>query len=530
MNSLFDQIANIFGAMSLSRKLMMALVLLLAGAGFVGLYMYGQKTMYQPLYGKLSAEDAAVIVEKLREQKVPFQIEGNGSLILVPSDKVYDLRLSLAGSGLPRGGGVGFEVFDETDFGATEFVQKLNYQRALQGELARTIKEFSEVDDARVMIVLPKDSVFIEESKPASASVLLKLRGKLPKPKVEAVVNLVASAVEGLSSDNITVVDTEGNVLSKRSGEAGQETELADAKLEYKLTYENTMARQIQSMLERIVGSGKAIVRVAADMNFDQVDLSEEIYDPETQVVRSRIEMTESSDSSQGAENGISSVNPTVGIGGPAGVSNQRTEKAQKQNETVNYEISRTLRRTINPVAEVERISVAAVLDGNYTMETDKNGKQTRIYVPRTQEELDQFERIVQNAMGYSADREDQVSVESFPFAYMEEMTLEGSPGADWPALLRRYGHLGGYAALILVVFMFLIKPLTRTVQDVAVQARQGALTVRSQASGELPGVPGREALPPPAEMTSRQKAAFLARQNVDKTTEQVRGWLSEAS
>lgn len=517
--------------MPLSRKLMMAFILLLAGFGFFGLYTVGQKTMYQPLYGNLSAEDAATIVEKLREQKIPFRIEGSGSLVLVPSDKVYDLRLSLASLGLPRGGGVGFEVFDETDFGTTEFVQKLNYQRALQGELARTIKEFSEVDDARVMIVMPKDSVFIEESKPASASVLLKLRGKLAKSKVAAVVNLVASAVEDLSPDNITVVDTGGNVLSKRSAEGEQETELADAKLEYKLTYENTLAHQIQSMLERIVGSGKAIVRVAADMNFDQVDLSEEIYDPEAQVIRSRQLTTESSDSSQGAENGISSVNPVAAGGGPASVSNQRMEKAQKQNETVNYEISRTLRRTINPVAEIERISVAAVLDGNYTMETDRDGNQTRTYVPRTQEELDQFETIVQNAMGYSADREDQVTVESFPFAYMEEMTLEGSPGINWPAVLKRYGHLGGYAALILVVFIFLVKPLTQVVQEVAVQAQQSTLTVRAQENGELPGAaPGREALPPPAEMTGRQKAAYLAKQDLDKTTEQVRGWLSEAS
>jgi flagellar M-ring protein FliF len=516
--------------MPLSQKLMMAFILFLTAAGFVGLYMYGQKTMYQPLYGNLSAEDAATIVEKLREQKVPFQIEGSGSLVLVPAEKVYDIRLSLASLGLPRGGGVGFEVFDETDFGTTEFVQKLNYQRALQGELSRTIKEFSEVADARVMIVMPKDSVFIEESKPASASVLLKLRGKLSKSKVAAVVNLVASAVEDLSPDSVTVVDTGGNVLSKRSGESGKETELADAKLEYKLTYETTLARQIQSMLERIVGSGKAIVRVAADMNFDQVDLSEEIYDPEVQVIRSRQTTTESSDSSQGADNGISSVNPVAGSGEPTGVSNQRTEKAQKQNETVNYEISRTLRRTVNPVAEIERISVAAVLDGNYTLETDRDGRQTRTFVPRTEAEISQFEDIVQKAMGYNADREDQVTVESFPFAYMEEMTLEGSPGTDWLALFKRYGHLGGYAVLVIVVFMFLIKPLTQVVQEVATQAGQGMLTVRAQENGELPGVPGREALPAPAEMSGREKAAFLARQDVEKTTEQVRGWLGEAS
>jgi len=529
MNALFEQLRNILGAISLSQKIMMGAVLLLVLFGCVGLYLYGQKTAYQPLYGSLSTDDAASIAEELAAQDVPFQIQGGGTLILVPAERVYDLRLSLASSGLPKGGGVGFEIFDETDFGTTEFVQKLNYQRALQGELARTIKEFNEVSDARVMIVMAEDSVFIEESKPASASVLLKLRSGLSKTKVSAVVNLVASAVEDLSTENVTVVDTEGNVLSKKAGEEGQESEVADAKLEYKLTYEANMSRQIQTMLERIVGSGKAIVRVAADMNFDQVDLSEEIYDSEDPVVRSRQQTVESAENSKGSENGISSVSPVVAEGGVNSVNNQQSETSRKQSETVNYEISRTVRRTLNPVAEIERLSVAAVIDGTY--ETDKDGNHA--YVPRSEAEIEQFTRIVQNAMGYSGDREDQVTVESVPFDTMDELSLEGAPGTDWPALLRRYGHLAGYAVLILAAFMFLIKPIMRTVQEVTVQARQAALTVQAQAPNALPGAAGLGqlgALPPPSEMSGRQKATFLARQDMDRTTEQIRGWLSEAS
>jgi flagellar M-ring protein FliF len=272
-------------------------------------------------------------------------------------------------------------------------------------------------------------------------------------------------------------------------------------------------------------------------MNFDQIDLSEEIYeqDPEAMVLRSRQSTSESSDSSQGNENGISSVNPVTANGGSMTAANQRTEKAQKQNETVNYEINRTVRRTINPVAEIDRISVAAVLDGNYSVETDKDGNQTRTYVPRTQAELDQFEQIVQTAMGYSADREDQISVESFPFAYMDEMTLDGGAGIDWPAILKRYGHLGGYAVLILVAFMLLVKPLTQTVQDISVRTQQAALTVQqAQGSAELPGGESQGALPPPQqsveEMSGRQKATHLARQDANKAAEQIRGWLTEAS
>jgi flagellar M-ring protein FliF len=530
MNALFEQIRNIFSAIPLSQKIMMGAVLLLVLFGCMGLYLYGQKAAYQPLYGSLSTEDAASIAEELAAQDVPFQIQGGGTLILVPAERVYDLRLSLASSGLPKGGGVGFEIFDETDFGTTEFVQKLNYQRALQGELARTIKEFNEVSDARVMIVMAEDSVFIEESKPATASVLLKLRSGLAKSKVEAVVNLVAGAVEDLATGNVTVVDTEGNVLSKKAGEEDQ-GEVSDAKLEYKLTYENNLARQIQSMLERIVGSGKAIVRVAADMNFDQVDLSEEIYDSETPVVRSQQTTKEISENTLGSENGVSSVN-TAGAGTGAGVSSQQAETASKESTTVNYEISRTVRRTLNPVAQIERLSVAAVLDGTYIVETDKNGNQTRTYVPRTEAEIEQFTDIVRSAMGYSSDREDQVSVESVPFDAMDEAGFEGSPGTDWPALMRRYGHLAGYAALIAAAFMFLIRPILRTVQELGTQVQQAAVTVRQEAAEALPGpeVASQGALPPPEEMSGREKAAYLARQDMDKTTEQVRGWLTEAS
>jgi len=383
------------------------------------------------------------------------------------------------------------------------------------------------VSNARVMIVMAEDSVFIEESKPASASVLLKLRSSLPKSKIEAVVNLVASAVEDLSPENVTVVDTAGNVLSVKTGSDGQETDIADAKLEYKLSYEANLANRIQSMLERIVGSGKARVLVAADMNFDQVDLSEEIYDPETQVARSSQTTVESSESSKGAENGISSVNPVTAEGEANGVNSQQSETAQKQSTTVNYEISRTVRRTLNPVAEIERLSVAAVIDGTY--ETDNNGNRT--YVPRTDAEIEKFTGIVQLAMGYSNDREDQVSVESFPFDSMDDMSLEDGPGTDWPALLKRYGHLAGYAVLILAAFMFLVKPIVQTVQEVTSQAQQAALTVRAQERQALPGTDmgNMGALPPP-EMTERQRAVYLARQDVDKTTDQIRGWLSEAS
>ena len=225
-------------------------------------------------------------------------------------------------------------------------------------------------------------------------------------------------------------MDTDGNVLSKKSSEPGKVHDLADSQLEYKLTFEGNLSKRIQSMLERIVGNNKAIVRVAADMDFSQIEVSEEIFDPDVQVERSRQNVVETLDSSQGRANGVSSVNPTANLG-PAGRQAANSEKSQKQNEMVNYEINRTIRRTVKPLAEIKRVSVAAVLDGKYEIVTDKNGKQTRKYMPRTQAELDQFVRVVQKAMGYSADREDQVSVESFPFDAMDELPLEDTASVN---------------------------------------------------------------------------------------------------
>jgi flagellar M-ring protein FliF len=528
MSTATEQIGSILSRIPFQKKIAISLLLLLVIGGFFGMFMVGSKMEYQPLYGKLSSDDAATIVDKLKEQRVPFKIEGGGTMILVPADKVYDIRLSLAGLGLPKGGTVGFEIFDKTDFGTTEFVQKLNYQRALQGELARTIKEFNEVADARVMIVMPKDSVFIEETKPPSASVMLTLRSELSKPKVAAVVNLVASAVEGLTPDLVTVVDTSGKMLSKKILAGDKVGELADSQLEYKTIYEGNLARRIQSMLEQIAGVGKAIVRVSADMDFSQVDTNEEVYDPDAQVLRSRQISTESQDSTKAGSSSVSSVSPAPG-GAPGG--NQAAEKSQRQNETVNYEINRTVRRTTKPMAEVKRLSVAAVLDGNYTLETGKDGVQVRKYVARTQAELDQFNKIVQQAMGYSADREDQVTVESLPFSDITEMATSSYPGFDWLALIRRYGHLAGYGVLILISFLFIVRPVVHAVSEVSVALdQQQAISGRSGAGRSLPTPDSLYALPEPAAISAREKAAALTKQDPDKAVEHVRSWLSEAS
>ncbi|MBF0224207.1 MAG: flagellar M-ring protein FliF [Desulfobacterales bacterium] len=518
MNPIIEQFVNIYKNIPTSKKIAIISVVVVLIAGFAWMFMVASKVDYQTLYGGLSPEDAGQIVEKLKESKIPYEVGGGGSLISVPSDRLYETRMALATAGLPQGKHVGFEIFDKTDFGTTEFVQKLNYQRALQGELSRTIKEFKEIEDARVMIVLSKESVFIEESKPPSASVLLKLRTKLAKDKVNAVVFLVSNSVEGLSPDMVTVVDTDGNILSK--GSPDEADSFANAQLDYKLNFEQTMSRRIQSMLEKVVGPGKAIVRITADMNFDQIDTNEEIYDPDAQVVRSKQNVIENFDKKNSPVANVSSVNP---IAQPSGA-NENTEKNQVQNEIINYEISKTIRKTSKPVAEIKRLSVSAVIDGTYKTETDENGNQVRKFVARSQNDMDQFKKIVQVAMGYNADREDQITVESFPFSYMDDMEMLTPAGIDWVALKREYGRTMITLFVILLLFLFIIKPLMKSVQEIK-SSVEPMLLPTGYEDRERPEFDSTET-PPKVEMTVKQKAIALANEDIEKTVNIIKTWL----
>jgi len=487
MNPIIEQIITIYKRIPLAKRMLIGVVLLMLVAGFVAMFFWANKIDYQTLYTNLSPEDAGGIVEKLRQDKVPYQLTANGTAIMVPAEKVYDLRLSMASSGILKGNSVGFEIFDTTDFGTTEFVQKLNYQRALQGELARTIQEFREVINARVMIVMPKESVFVEESRPP------------------AVVHLVASSVEGLSPDRVTVVDTSGKVLSQGGGEQKQNTAHSNSQLTYKIEYEQNLAGQIQSMLEQIVGSGKAIVRVTADMDFDQVDINEEIYDPDSQVVRSRQNIVESSDRKTGLPDSVSSVNP-AGFE-QTGASAEKNDTRQSQDETINYEINRILRRTIKPVGAITRLSVAAVLDGKYEVAANEDGASGRTYI----------------------DREDQVSVASLPLSYMPDMQLETPQAFDKVRFVKQYGRSILNVLIVLAIFLCVIRPLLKAVKQV--EPSRPELTV-GEAEASVPSLPGTEdqkALPSPENMSDREKAIYLAEKDAEKTAALLKSWVNEA-
>ncbi|MBW2096481.1 MAG: flagellar M-ring protein FliF, partial [Deltaproteobacteria bacterium] len=268
----FGQLMQVFQGLPLARMITFAVILSLVAGGFIALVIWTNRTDYQILFSNLDATDASRITEKLKSKKIPFQLEDGGRAIMVPENQVYQLRLEMASQGLPKGRNVGFEVFDKLPFGTTEFVQKLKYQEALQGELARTIMQFDSVEQARVHIVPVGDSLFVEPDKKATASVVLRLQSgrALDRRQLQGIINLVACAVEGLKPENVTVVDMDGGLLSGGKGE-DQGAEMSSSQFEYRRKLEKSLENRIRTMLEPVVGANKVVAKVSAEVDFRQV-------------------------------------------------------------------------------------------------------------------------------------------------------------------------------------------------------------------------------------------------------------------
>ena len=522
MNNALVQLLNLVRSMPLSRKISMAFVLALVIGGFALMFMWANQADYQVLFNNLSPEDGGVIVTKLREMNIPYKIEANGTVVMVPAEKVHELRLDLAGDGLPHGGNIGFEIFDHADFRTTSFVQELNYRRALQGELARTINQFKEVNGSKVFIVIPKDSLFVEESKPASAAIQLDLKSNLPPGKLAAIVHLVASAVEGLESGQVTVVDTKGRVIFKGGDRDSTSAILSSSQLDYKSKVENEIRGNVQSMLEGIVGIGKAIVRVNAEIDFSNVTLSEEEYDPYATVVRSERNIEESGQSSEGAGDAARTViNKRRGVvPGETGAERRNSKK----DVATNYEINKITRTILKPAGTVNRLSVAAVIDGTYASETLPDGTIKKNYVPRSGEELKKFEDIVKRAMGYNEDREDQVSVNSIPFS--ESISADTLPtgtggGFDILKLVGKHRKTAINLALVVLVFLLVVRPLLKNLKKMTKEAFSENL--------ELPaGATGYARIPESGGMGQKERALELTKTNPDKAEQLIKGWVSE--
>ncbi len=526
VKDIFKQAVSVIKNLSLPQKIIAGVLVAGVLGGLIFLSTLGGKTDYNVLFSGLSAEDAASIIAKLKEQRIEYQLSESGSAVLVPAANVYETRLNLAAEGLPRGGGVGFEIFDQTNLGTTDFVQRLNYQRAVQGELARTIKQFKQVRDARVHIATPKESVFVEDTKPPSASVSLTMAGqeKLAKEQIMAIVNLVASAVPGLTSENITIVDTQGRLLFRKEGDDA--SMLSATQLEYQLKVESALRKKVESLLEEVVGVNKALARVTVDMDFNKVDVTEENFDPDGQVTRSEQLLLEQQGGEKAAA-GIPGVKGELATFTDTAAAGGKTEGPYRKNITRNYEISRKTRHVQESVGAIKRLSVAVMVDGVYEESKDKDGKKTLVYKPRKPEELDHFVKMTQNAIGFDPDRGDKVEVVGMPFYLSSIVEPEPDPLEKWRSL---FEHLAVPFVLMLVAvafIMFVIRPFLRLLSNQQLDAQRKAELAAH--AGLRKGTEEQEDLSlQPLGMTDKERMYKLAQSDPERAADLVRRWLRE--
>jgi flagellar M-ring protein FliF len=528
LRQFFTQLQANFKLLSGGKKVTSVCVALGTIMGIFLLVVWTNRLDYQPLYFNLSPEDAGMVVEALKEQKIPYSLSANGKTVKVPSEKVFDLRLDLASRGIPSGGGVGFEIFDRTDLGATEFVQKLNYQRALQGELARTISQFAAVEHARVHITLPEKTLFLEDEQKPTASVVVKLRrkGALKENNVQGIVHLIAGSVEGLETGNITVVDVEGNVLSIGDSDDTRLAGMSNTQQEFKRELEGRLEKRVQTMLEKVAGKGKAIVRVSAALDFKQEEKTEEIFDPDSAVVRSEQRAEEKSKGNTPVAMGIPGVasNLPEGEGGAAG--GMSSNSFNKTNETMNYEINKVVKRIVEPTGAIKSLSVAVLLDGTYDVTEGEDGKKENTYVPIPDEKMKKYKDIVMKAVGYNEERGDQIEVSNIPFE-TERLTEEDKKAMAREGLLRNVWKVVPYIVTLLLVALLIVlvlRPLIKWLTGPAtgVTSRVSAGRVSAALEGEMPALMTGEVGMP------REQVTQLARADAGRFAELLKNWIGE--
>jgi flagellar M-ring protein FliF len=446
----------------LSRKIATGAVIVISLALFAFLIIVARTADYQLLYANLSENDAAPIVNWLKAQRIPYQLKNDGKNIWIPANQLYETRLNLASNGLPNGGGVGFEVFDKQSFALTDYVQKVNYTRALQGELARTISSLAPVESARVHLALPEKSLFKDEQKQATASVILTLaQGRtLDKKQVQGIIHLVAGSVNGLEPDNVTVIGSNGVILDSGKTEDKDKLLSVDMLL-YQQEVEHRLEIQAQDLLDKTMGKDKAMVRVSATLDFAKVEKTQELFDPDDPVIRSeQINQENSGSQASGGVPGVQS-NLQGNSGTPANTGEAPTSKTSR---TTNYEISKTISKIINPIGSITKLSVSILVADKVTPGQNNQPGKTE---PRTAEELKSLETMVSTALGLNSSRGDKINILSMPFTEQPAESLAASGGVPSNLL---YHYLPAMKmALIpivaLLLYFFLLRPIIKTMK-----------------------------------------------------------------
>ena len=415
-----EQLKKLIASLDIKQRIVIVIMAIAAVAAVTGLVHWKHESDFRPLFTGMAPEDAANIVTKLKESSTEFRLSDNGATVLVSAAKLDELRLEMAGAGLPKTGRIGFELFDKSNLGITDFTEHVNYRRALEGELERSIRSLSEVQEARVHVTFPRDSVFLESREPAKASVLVHLRlgAHLSPQNVVAVTNLVASAVEGLTPDAVSVLDMTGNLLSRpHKASIDGSADASDGALEYRQQLEKELLAKMNSSLEPLLGEGKFRAGVSVDCDFTSGEQSDEIFDP----ARSVMVTSQKTEDIAGGSNSQSGGVPGTASNLPRPTSRPGSSGSSvaRRTENVTYESSRMVRHTKLPQGAIKRISASLLLD----QDVQWQGK-AKVMVPPTPEKVKAIHDLVAGALGLSNDRGDQLVIESLPF----EQTLVSEP------------------------------------------------------------------------------------------------------
>src|SRR5262245_40161313 len=514
---------------------MVAVTLALIGF-FAFIMMRVTAPQMTPLFTDLSFEDSNAIVKDLERQNIPYELKGDNAIVMVPKDKVTRLRMRLAEAGLPKGGGIGYEIFDKSDaLGATSFVQNINHLRALEGELARTIRAIDRVQAARVHLVLPERALFSRDKAEASASIVLKVRGTLEPQQVRAIRNLVASAVKDLKPERVSIVDESGRLLADG---ARSEAALGLSADERQIAFERRLREQVEAIVTSVVGPGRARVQLTADFDFNRVTQTSEKFDPEGRVMRSSQTREESSASNDGKDGQVTVGNELPGAPRAPGDNNSTREQSKKSEEILNYEISRSTKTEVTEGGRVNRISVAVLVDGAYT----KNDKGESTYQPREKEEIDRIAALVRTAIGFDQKRGDQVEVVNLRFAEVPTNVIPEPTGlmsflTFTKDDIMHWIELGVMFLLALVVLLLVVRPLVRRIlesEGTPSASTNGAAAIAgADAIEEIKAVPSQTAkmidmAQVQGQVQSVQKVGELADANPNETVSIIRSWLHE--
>lgn len=452
-----------YAKLPLFQKIAFPLIIVASVVGIVYVSKWANKPGYAVLFSDLEPADSAMVVERLKEQKTAYELRDGGRVVAIsPPEMVHELRISLAADGVPKGGTIGLEIFDEVPLGTTTRQEMIRFLRARQGELERTISAMDAVQSARVAITQPEKTVFAKDSAQATASVLLLLRpgGELDKRQVKGIANLVAGSVESLKPENVNILDVYGNLLHPTEEE--EEGLLGEAtRLQFRKDIEKSYVQRIEQMLTKIVGPDKVVARVTADMDFSQLEREEEIYDPGGQVMRSERSIEEGAGSSQrgGVPGVVSNLGDDPSLLTPPG----GDESNSSRKELVrNFEVSRAVSKVSAPRGKLERLSVAVLVDGNYVLPEGASKNAPKEFVPLDPEVLSQIESVVRSAVGFDALRGDTLTVENLPFFTPENKFGEALEAQAFKQEI--FDWMRGVFPFIflLLFFMMLVKPLVR--------------------------------------------------------------------